>query len=367
MVAAHGLASLLVILGVNERLDATDVIRHDFEQRLGTTLSTTPTLAVHLDPGMQDDIQAVRDRVGSLGWACNSLINIVNSLASPIATLVIAAYTDLRLLILVPLAALAPMLARRPMRWEERAEGQSPAPGQLSAHLTDLTLGATSACELRVLGARGWALDRLVGAVAAWRVPFVRGGWRTAALETGFSVLYLGTTAAMLVWIIRDARHGQVSPAAVATAVLVVGDLRDGVESATWALQSLSRVVRTVRRIRGLRPLLLMSTPPTPAPVPRPSGCATASDSTGSLHLPRSLRGDLAASTCICRPAPRSLWSGRTAQASPPSSGCSPARTTGAPVASPSTAPTCATSTRPRGADSVPALSGSRLPRADRP
>lgn len=250
--AAQGFSQLLMAAGVQARLEVTDLIRHDFDERLARLLGTAPTLRVHLDPDEQDAVQALRDRMGSLGMAFNSLVNIVNNLVTPVTTLAVAAGADLRLLLLVPIAVAATWSTRYPMQWEQRAEHESAHAGRLSAHLTDVTLAATPAAELRVLGARSWILDRLTAEVGAWRRPFVRSGWRTATLESLISAVYVAAAAAILAWITYDALHGRVSPGRVATGVLVVSDLRDSVESANWAMGAAARMLRAVGRYRWL-------------------------------------------------------------------------------------------------------------------
>lgn len=88
--AAQGFSQLLMAAGVQARLEVTDLIRHDFDERLARLLGTAPTLRVHLDPDEQDTVQALRDRMGSLGMAFNSLVNIVNNLVTPVTTLAVA-------------------------------------------------------------------------------------------------------------------------------------------------------------------------------------------------------------------------------------------------------------------------------------
>lgn len=250
--AAQGLSQLLMAAGVQARLDITDLIRHEFDGRLATLLSTTPTLSIHLDPHDQDTAQSLRDRMGSLGMAFNTLVNVANNVVTPVTTLVVAAAADLRLLLLVPIALLATWSTRWPMRWEARAEEESAPAGRLSSHLVDVTLSPTPASELRVLGARPWILDRLVREVSAWRGPFVRSAWRTAALEPAISILYVGAASAVLAWLAYDALHGRLSAGRMATAVLVVGDLRDSIESGTWAMSATARMLRAIGRYRWL-------------------------------------------------------------------------------------------------------------------
>ncbi len=252
LASAQGLAFVLTVVGVQSRLRLLDLVTHEFRQRIGRLSGSAPTLDHLQDPRYQDQMQALREGMQSLGMAYNNLVNVVNNLAVPATTLTVAALADPRLLILVAAAVPATWASRFPMRWQDRAEEQSAAPGRLSGHLTELTTEPTPASELRVFGARGLVHGLLVDQVRAWRRPHTRAQAKTSALEVSLSVGYLAVAAAILVWLTFDAVHGRVSPGRLAVAVLVAGDLRDAVEAGTWALTSLARTVRSIGRYRWL-------------------------------------------------------------------------------------------------------------------
>jgi ATP-binding cassette, subfamily B, bacterial len=252
LTAALGLSYFLMIAGVQARLVLMDLVTHEFAQRVGALSGTVPTLNHLENPAYQDQMQALRDNMNSLGMAYNTFVNVVNNLATPLTTLTIAATIDPRLLILAAAALPATWATRYPMRWQKQAEDAAAAAGRRSAHLTDVTLSPTPASELRVLGARGYVHGLLVGQVREWRLPYTRAQYKTSAMEGAIAVGYLAVAAAVLALLVDDALHGQLSPGRLATAVLVVGDLRDAIDSGSWAISMSARALRSVSRYRWL-------------------------------------------------------------------------------------------------------------------
>lgn len=252
LTAALGLSYFLMIAGVQARLVLMDLVTHEFAQRVGALSGSAPTLDHLENPAYQDQMQALRDNMNSLGMAYNTFVNVLNNLATPMTTLTVAATTDPRLLLLAVAALPATWATRYPMRWQKQAEDAAAAAGRRSAHLTDVTLSPTPASELRVLGARGYLHRMLVGEAREWRRPYTRAQYKTSALEATFAVGYLTVAATVVAWLVADALNGQLSPGRLATAVLVVGDLRDAIDSGSWAISMSARALRTVSRYRWL-------------------------------------------------------------------------------------------------------------------
>jgi ATP-binding cassette subfamily B protein len=252
LTAGLGLSYFLTIAGVQARLVLMDLVTHEFAKRVGALSGAVPTLDHLENPAYQSQMQALRDNMGSLGSAYNTFVNVVNNLVTPVTTLTVAAATDLRLLILAVAALPATWATRFPMRWQKQAEDAATAAGRRCAHLTDVTLSPTPASELRVLGARGYVQRLLVGQVREWRRPYTRAQFKTSAMEATIAAGYLVLAAAVLAWLVNDALHGRLSPGRLATAVLVVGDLRDAIDSGSWAISMSGRALRSVGRYRWL-------------------------------------------------------------------------------------------------------------------
>lgn len=252
LAAGLGLAFFLTVAGVQARLSLLDAVDHEFYLRIGRLSGTAPTLNHLQDPRYQDQVQALRERMGAIGSAYNSFVNVVNNLVMPLTTLTVAAAADPRLLILAAAAVPATGAARFTMRWERQAEDRAAQPGRRSGHLGDLTTTPTPAAELRVLGARAYVHGLLVEAVRAWRRPYTLAQRKTSVMGAAISTGYIALAAGILAWLVADALHGRLSAGRLATAVLVVGSLRDAVESGSWALSSAARALRSIGRYRWL-------------------------------------------------------------------------------------------------------------------
>ncbi|MBB2893515.1 ABC transporter ATP-binding protein [Flexivirga oryzae] len=243
---------VLGVCGVQARVGLNERIGHHFDSEVARISGTAPTLDHLQDPRYRDQMHALRERMGALGMAYNSLINAVNNLVAPVTTIIVAAGADLRLLLLLLIGAPASWWASCTMRWEQQAEDSSAAAGRRSKHFANLSVDPVAASELRIFGARGRLL-RLLGQEAdEWRKPFVRAEARGAAFSSVITLLYVVAAMAILVWMAHDALHGRVSPARFATGVLVVGQLRDVVGSLQSTVHFLGQTLRTVKRYRWL-------------------------------------------------------------------------------------------------------------------
>ncbi len=249
----QGLAFLLIVLGVEARLRLTEQVGHEFDVHVAT-LSGGAATTDHLeDPATQDTMQALSERLGVLGFAYNSTINGVRTVLMPLTTLVVAAVADLRLLLLVVVALPTVWAARRSMSWEEQAEELAGEPGRLSEHLIGLATSPTPSAELRVLGARHHILRLLGSTASAWRRPYTRAEAKSASAVSLVSVVYLLAAAGLLIWILHDTTQGRVGAGQAATAVLVVGQLRDSIGQIQSSFSFLATSVRAAGRYRRLR------------------------------------------------------------------------------------------------------------------
>ena len=249
----QGVAFLLIVLGVEARLHLTERVGHEFDLRVATLSGEAVTLD-HLEgPAAQDKVQALSERLGVLGFAYNSAVNGLRTVLMPLTTLVVAAVADVRLLLLIVVAAPTAWAANRSMRWEEQAENQAGRPGRLSEHLIGLTMAPTPSAELRVLGARRHILDLLGSATTAWRRPYTRAETKSASLVSLVSITYLIAAAALLIWILHDTVHGRIGAGRATTAVLVIGQLRDSIGQVQSSISFLATSIRAAGRYRWLQ------------------------------------------------------------------------------------------------------------------
>ncbi|CAG7574445.1 ATP-binding cassette subfamily B protein [Barrientosiimonas humi] len=252
LVLSRALNFLLVIVGVESRLVLMERVGHAIDLRVGQLSGEAATLDHLEDPAHQDQAQALAERLGRVGMAYNLLVNVLNNLAGPVITIVVAATADWRLLLLLAVALPATWLGRRSIQWEAEAEKAGAEAGRRSAHLLGAATAPVASSELRVLGARRWALDLLSREAARWRHPHRTAEVRTAGWSIVLAVGYLGAAAAILAWMVRDALDGRIDPGRLVTGVLVVGQLRESVTDLQWVISGLSGALRAVSRYRWL-------------------------------------------------------------------------------------------------------------------
>ncbi|WP_018158034.1 ABC transporter ATP-binding protein [Demetria terragena] len=249
---SQGFTFVLTLVGVESRLELQERVGHHFDQRTGTLSGESPTLD-HLEhPGHQDQMQALGERLGVLGNAYNMLVNVLNNLAGPIVTLIIAVYVDWRLLLLMLIALPTIFVTRASIRWEGQAEQVGAAAGRRSAHLMKIAISPVPASELRVLGARAWATNQLVAQVVKWRQPHIGSEVRTTIWSSVVSVVYLGCAAGLLVSMVRDTFAGRLDPGKLVTSVLVITQIQEAVLQLQYALRGLAEALRAVGRYRWL-------------------------------------------------------------------------------------------------------------------
>jgi ATP-binding cassette, subfamily B, bacterial len=249
---AFGVVPALTTVGVEARLRLNESVGHEFDRRVARLMAAVPTLDQLESPAFRDQAQIVREQQGSLGGAYNSMVNALRQLMMPVVTLAIAIGADARLLWLLPASVPSLLLGRWVVRWDRRAEDEGAEPGRLTQHLVGLAVEPGSASELRVLGVREVVAHRLRAAGAAWRGPHVRADVLKSVAATACGLFYLVAAGIVLTLIVRDAAAGRVPVGAVATSVLVVGQLQEVVASVRFIVQMLAQVVRTVGRYRTL-------------------------------------------------------------------------------------------------------------------
>lgn len=228
----------LQLLGTSARLRQMQLVGFDFDAEVTRWTAAIPTLD-HLEVAeILDKGQAVRNNALALGGALNDLLNIINSLAWALVTIIVAASADARMLLL--LVASLPPLFVQPLvnRWAERAMQQDSEPARLSQSLLGLSLDAAAGAEVRVFGAGPMLRQRLRQATLAWRTPTVWLARRASWVSVGLVLAYLIPAMAVLGWLLRDYTRGTVSLWAFSVAVTSVVSLRDAamtlVQTSAW-------------------------------------------------------------------------------------------------------------------------------------
>jgi ATP-binding cassette, subfamily B, bacterial len=248
----YGVVPVFTTIGVEARLRLNEKVGHEFDRRVAELMAAVPTLDHLESPAFRDQAQIVRERQGALGGAYNSLVNAIRNLMVPVVTLAIAIGADARLLLLLPASLPSILVGRWIVRWDREAEDEAAEPGRLTQHLVELAVEPVPASELRVLGAREVIAGRLRAAGQAWRRPHIRADVAKNLAATACGLFYIAAAGVVLTLIVRDASHGAVAVGAVATSVLVIGQLQGVVSSLRFSFQMLAQVTRTVGRYRAL-------------------------------------------------------------------------------------------------------------------
>ena len=249
---ALGAPPLLTGLAVEARLRLREQLGHHFDHEVARMMSGVPTVEHLASPRFHDQAQNLSEQQGSLGQAYNLLINALNNLVVPVATVAVAVNSDLRLLWLLPAAAPGLVLTRFPIRWEQAAEDSGAEHARRSRHLLDRVADAAGGAEIRTFEARLNMRALLVRETRAWRQPHQAAALRASLLSSGSLALYLAAAASVLLLIVRDGTAGRIQPGVVATAVLAIGQTQASAASARRFFLGIAKVARTVERFRWL-------------------------------------------------------------------------------------------------------------------
>lgn len=251
--AVVGLSLMLQLAGNTARINQRERVGFAFDTEIARITATIPTLD-HLESARYlDELQALRDQEGALGNGLNSVLNTLRNLVFSVGTVALASTADWRLLLLAVAGLPNIVTTAWSIRWQAAAEKRSAEPGRLTNHLVELGTTPAGAPEIRVFGARAAIHDRLRDAVRAWRAPRVWLGRRNALAEGANAVIFFGTAAGVLAWMLGDVAAGTVGVGALVLAVMLVGRLQNVGSQIQWSMKMLSETVRTANRFRWLR------------------------------------------------------------------------------------------------------------------
>ncbi|WP_037914139.1 ABC transporter ATP-binding protein [Actinacidiphila yeochonensis] len=164
------------------------------------------------------------------------------------------------LLLLLPVAALPPLLAGRAAeRISDRAQTASAEQTRLALNLFHLSTSASAAAEMRVFRLqeemrRRHAVHWASATRTLWRAQ-VTATWVRAAGQVVFALAYVG--AVLLV--IRDAITGHRAVGDVVLVVALAAQVNQQVTTAVTLLQNLQRMASAYRRLAGVRAVLKAS------------------------------------------------------------------------------------------------------------
>jgi ATP-binding cassette subfamily B protein len=247
LVASVALEKALALIGGNARFGQLERVGYAFETRIAELTARIPTLDHLESPRYLDQVQALRDQQGALGFALNTLLNGLVDLVRVGSTLALAAAVDWRLLLVAAAGVPSLVAVQWYARWSAEAEQAAAQPARLTQHLLALGSSPSAGAELRVFGRREELRSRLRFAVAAWRGPYVVQTRRQTVAEICGSLFFFGVASGVLAWLLRDVLAGSVGVGALVLAILLVNQLR----SASGELQQIVGRVTDVTRTAG--------------------------------------------------------------------------------------------------------------------
>jgi len=247
-VVSLALYSVLIMLGTNARVSHSERVGFEFDRRIAASAAAVPTLDHLESPKYLNELQTLQDQRGALGRAFSDLLDTVNFLAFVIGTIVLAIGADWRLLLVALAGAPAVFAGRWAGRRQAEAEDAAAEASRLSGHLLSLGLSPSPGAEIRVFGTAGFMRHRLTDAVQAWRTPFVRAGRSRAGAEGLGLLVFFGTAAGVLAWMITGIETGSVSLTAMVLAILLIGRLQHTSLILSMSIANSSRLTRTIRR-----------------------------------------------------------------------------------------------------------------------
>jgi ATP-binding cassette, subfamily B, bacterial len=219
----------------------------------------------HERPEYADKLQVLRQELHRAGWgSMEGLLNSLGLLVAISITAILLARLN-PLLLLLPLAAVPPLLlGRRAESIVNGARERSAPPSRHAKHLFELVANAASAKELRVGGLQSELRSRQRRAWDDASDLLWRGERRAVVLRTGgelfFAVAYvLGTLL-----VLRDAVAGRRGVGDVLLVLTLASQVNQQVTSSVATLQEMQRTGRVMGNVRWVRALVARQAPPPP-------------------------------------------------------------------------------------------------------
>lgn len=259
LVAVIGLVSSVAInnvaqlFGGHAKIVLSEQLGFEFDRQIAATTASLPGLAHHERADYLDRLQLLRDQRGVLGQSLSMLINTANELTIAIATVIIAATADPRLLLLALAGLPAMAAARYRSQWKQDADATSAPYGRLAQQLAGLTTDLAANMEMRVFGIRELIKRRHQDAIADWRRPRTAAEIKSGFLSAGEALIFQATAAGVLTWMLVDAAHHRTSPGTLILAISMFGRLQEAAVTTIWTVTRAGDVLRGAGHLLWLR------------------------------------------------------------------------------------------------------------------
>ena len=253
LTVATGISEALQFVGVSARLKQQTYVGFAFSREVSELMASIETLDHHENPELLDKVETFRSWSASIGGALNALMNMINTLAFSVTTVIVALTADWRLLILAVLGIPRLLLVGVSARWDKAAEEEGAPHSRQADRLVDLTRDVDAGAEARVFDLRSVLLDRIGAAAYRWQLPDRRRSDKQALLELANGLLYFGGAAVIIGWMVNDAIAGSVGVGALTIAVTSISSLQNISSGIVNTIKWLGESSRSAVRFLWLR------------------------------------------------------------------------------------------------------------------
>lgn len=250
--ASVGFSMLITFWGMKGRIGLMQALAARFEGRTAQLLASLPTLRHLEDPELLDDMQALKDNGGAVGYGYNAVMNALRWILTPVTGIIIALGADWRLGLLLLAGIPQLLILPRTNRMAKEAERAGAQHSRRARALLGMTADRSAASEARALGARPFLRTKLHDAASDALAPAVSATARTQGLTLAVSALYMLAAGAVIAWIGGDVLDGTASLGALTIAITSVTALQGAFAGIREALANLQFSQRAVSRFLRL-------------------------------------------------------------------------------------------------------------------
>jgi ATP-binding cassette subfamily B protein len=232
----------LTIVGNNARITQYERVGFWFDTEVSRLTSSLTTLEHLQSPEYLDRTQVLQDQQGLLGFAFNSVLNLLRNLVLAGGTLVLALVADPRMLLVVLAGIPAVVSTRWTTRWQSAMDKASAEPSRRAKHLLGLSIDAGSGAELRVFGAQGWSRSATERAARVWLDLRAANTARQSVLQSTCTAFFFVVGTLVLALLLHDTIAGTLGVSQFVLAATLTTRLQEVAGRLQWAANFLVRV-----------------------------------------------------------------------------------------------------------------------------
>lgn len=240
-------------IGTAMRARLAEQVGFRFDREIMSLTARLPTIDHLARSDYADRVELLRQGQGLLGQSLTYLTNTMTAIISALGTVVVLAWLDPVVLLLVLFVVPTFVTVSIQRRWEKAAENASAEPARLTRHLRGLTTDQRAAAELRVSDLREEILARFRDSWRQSRSPLHQAFFRSSLIAAGRAVLFAVGFGLVIGYVLWQAGRGRATAGDVVTAVVVCQQVDRQVIGPAYSIAGLGRVLRNAGRLLWLR------------------------------------------------------------------------------------------------------------------